>query len=415
MTNNPTTPLSPRPDPAHASFTSPVPPSRLRFADLVHLGGVGIRTRPLRAALSALGVAIGIAAMIAVVGISTSSQARLNAQLSALGTNLLTAKANAGMMGEDTTLPPNTIPKVRQVVGVDEASGTAKIEVNIYRSSLIHESATAGITTHAADLDLLSVTGTDVAFGTWLNEATATFPTVVLGADAATHLGILTPGTQVWLGGQYFTVIGILKPSVLAPELDLSALIGIPLAEALFGFTGSPTVVYERSAEELIDQVRALLPPTVNPQAPEEVAVSRPSDALVAKHAADQAFTGLLVGLGSVALLVGGIGVANTMIISVLERRREIGLRRALGATRGHIRLQFLAEALLLSTLGGVLGAILGAGATAVFASANGWPVAIPLPLFAAAIGGTLVIGAIAGLYPAARAARTPPTAALSG
>lgn len=228
-------------------------------------------------------------------------------------------------------------------------------------------------------------------------------------------LGVVSPGTQAWLGGQYFTVIGILEPSALAPELDTGAFIGIPVGKELFDYDGSPSAVYERSTEATIDQIRQLLPATVNPQAPEEVKVSRPSDALAAKYAADQAFAGLLVGLGSVALLVGGIGVANTMIISVLERRREIGLRRSLGATRAHIRRQFLAEALLLSGLGGVLGAGIGVGVTAIIATLNDWPLAISPEILAVGILATLVIGAIAGLYPAVRAARTPPTSALSG
>ncbi|QYM77398.1 ABC transporter permease [Leucobacter luti] len=388
--------------------------SRLRFSDIVHLGGSGLRTRPLRAVLSALGIAIGIGAMIAVVGISTSSQAQLNAQLDALGTNLLTAEANTSMFGDETQLPPSTIPKARQMDGAESASGTAKLNVNVYRSELVNESETGGISVLATDLDLLDVTATEMDTGSWLNSSTAAYPAVVLGADTATSLGIHTVGSQVWLGGQYFTVVGILAASPLAPELDLAALIGLDIATSMFEFDGSPSTVYQRVDEQLVDQVRDLLPASVNPQAPEEVAVSRPSDALAAKFAADQAFTGLLVGLGSIALLVGGIGVANTMIISVLERRREIGLRRALGATRAHIRRQFLSEALLLSALGGVMGSVLGALVVAVVGALNGWPFSVPPGLFGAAIGSTLGIGAVAGLYPAARAARTPPTAALS-
>jgi len=390
--------------------------SRLLGRDVVRLGTTGLRTRPARAILSALGIAIGIAAMIAVVGISTSSQARLNEQLARLGTNLLTAKAADGLLGEKSDLPTDTIARVGQVDGVESVSGTGTIPgQSVYRSNLVSPEATGGLTVKAADLGLLTVTGAVIRAGVWLNEATAEYPAVVLGSKAAERLGIVSPGSQVWLGGQYFTVVGILEPVALAPELDESALIGIPIAESAFGFSGSPTIVYERSSDALVNDVRALLPATINPPAPDQVSVSRPSDALTAKNAADQAFTGLLVGLGSVALLVGGIGVANTMIISVLERRREIGLRRALGATRGHIRTQFLAEALILSALGGVLGAVLGAAVTATFAFANGWPVSLPPVVVVVGIGATLMIGGMAGLYPALRAARTPPTAALSG
>jgi putative ABC transport system permease protein len=266
-----------------------------------------------------------------------------------------------------------------------------------------------------ASPEVLDVVGGALALGEWLNPATASHPTVVLGGATAQRLGIATIGSLVWLGDHQFTVIGILDPVLLAPELDRSALIGAAVATELFGFDGSPTTVYERSADELVSEVRALLPPTVNPVEPGEVEVSRPSDALAAKAATDQAFTGLLLGLGSVALLVGGIGVANTMIISVLERRREIGLRRALGATRGHIRAQFFTEALLLSALGGLAGAGIGTGVTMAVAAANNWLASVPPLVLLAGVGATVVIGAVVGLYPAIRASRTPPTTALGG
>jgi putative ABC transport system permease protein len=219
----------------------------------------------------------------------------------------------------------------------------------------------------------------------------------------------------VWIDGRWFTVVGVLGPAPLAPEVERSALVGWDAARTYLGFDGHPTTVYERSTPESVHDVRSRLARTVNPENPEEVEVSRPSDALAARAAADEAFAGTLLGLGAVALLVGGVGVANTMVISVLERRREIGLRRALGATRGHVRVQFLTESLLLSALGGTAGAVLGALVTSGYALAQGLPIALRWWVFAGALAATLLVGAAAGLYPAARAARVSPTVALSG
>jgi putative ABC transport system permease protein len=390
--------------------------SRLLRSDVYRLGASGLRSRPTRVVLSALGIAIGIAAMIAVVGISTSSRAELNAQLASLGTNLLTVRPGTSLTGQDTTLPAGSTGKVGLIRGVSTAGAVATLaDVKVYRSRLIDPGKSGGIEVQAADLDLLGLLDGTLRQGAWLTKATANYPTAVLGAIAADRLGIVSPGSQIWLGDTQVTVIGILDALPLAPELDASALIGEAFATAWFGWDGKPTTIFERSADAEVESVRKLLPRTVNPENPENVSVSRPSDALAAKNAADLAFTGLLVGLGSVALLVGGIGIANTMVISVLERRKEIGLRRALGATRAHIRTQFLTEALLLSALGGVVGAVLGFAVIAVFAGTNGWPISVPPVVFAAGLGATMLIGAVAGLYPAIRASKTPPTAALNG
>ena len=388
--------------------------SHLRPADVLRLAGTGLRARPMRAFLSALGIAIGIAAMIAVVGVSTSSRAQLTAQLESLGTNMLTLTPGSDLTGTEVKFPTDAVGRVNKIDGVQQSSSTSLVKASVYRNSLSDKAATGGISALVAEPGLLDVVAGEVDKGDWLNPATSSYPSTVLGAAAARRLGVVEPGTQVWLGGTSFTVVGILKPSVLAPELDNAALIGAPVAERLFGYAGNPTTIYERSADEAVERVRGLLGPTISPQAPGAVKISRPSDALAAKNAADQAFTSLLTGVGSIALIVGGIGVANTMIISVLERRREIGLRRALGAMRSHILIQFLAEALLLAGLGGALGCVIGVGVTAGVAAANGWPFSLPALIILAGLGVTVLIGAVAGLYPAVRAARTPPTAALN-
>ncbi|MEV1178616.1 ABC transporter permease [Nonomuraea sp. NPDC049784] len=389
-------------------------PGRLSPGDVLRVGAAGLRARPTRVILSALGIAIGIATMIAVIGISSSSREQLLRQLDKLGTNLLTVAPGQTMFGENAKLPTTALAMVQRIRPVRTAAATGAVEATIRRNNHIPDAVTGGIAVQAASTDLLTTLEGAVAKGTWLNDATARQPTVVLGAKAAERLGLTRTGVQVWMGGRWFTVIGILGPMPLAPEIERSALVGFPAAQELLGFDGYATTIYERSSDESVESVREVLARTVNPENPEEVAVSRPSDALAAKAAAAGAFTNLLLGLGAVALLVGGVGVANTMVISVLERRKEIGLRRSLGATRGQVRIQFLSESLLLSALGGVVGSMLGALATTGYALSRNWPPVVPPWALGGAIGATLLIGTLAGLYPAMRAARLSPTVALA-
>jgi putative ABC transport system permease protein len=392
--------------------------SKLSPRDTVRVAASGLRARPLRAVLAALGIAVGIAAMVAVVGISASSRARIDQQLEALGTNLLTVEPGQTLRaGATAILPPESVDMVARIGPVTSVSGVGAVDdAFVYRNDHIDVARTNGITTLAAHPDLLDTVSGEVASGRWLDDALADFPTVVLGATTAERLGISqTDGSvAVRLGDEWFTVVGILAPTPLAPELDTSALVGSPIAEELFDYDGTPTRLYERSPESQVDDVRAVLPATVNPENPEEVTVSRPSDALAAQAAADETLITLLLALGGVALFVGGIGVANTMVIAVLERRSEIGLRRALGATRGHVRIQFLGESVLLAGLGGIGGALLGGLVTAVFAASRDWPFALPTWVLALAAGSTAIVGAIAGAYPATRAARMSPTTALA-
>jgi putative ABC transport system permease protein len=367
--------------------------------------------------LSALGIAIGIAAMIAVVGISSSSRVELDRKLAALGTNLLTVAPGNTLLGKNATLPTESVSMISRIGPVNQVAATGKVpDANVYRSDRIPTGQTGGISVQAANADLPRTVGTTLANGTWLNAATARYPATVLGSATARRLGIPTAGEniQVYLGGTWFTVIGILNPVPLAPELDSAALIGWPAAQSYLNFDGHPTTVYTRTADTAVEAVRAVLGATANPQAPYEVKVSRPSDALAARQATNRTFTGLLLGLGAVALLVGGVGVANTMVISVLERRAEIGLRRSLGATRGQIRLQFLAESLLLSALGGIGGVVIGITVTTLYATTQSWPAVVPAWATTGGVAATLLIGAIAGLYPAIRAARLAPTEALA-
>ncbi|MBM2618674.1 ABC transporter permease [Actinoplanes sp. LDG1-06] len=383
-------------------------PARLRASDLLRLGGYGLQSRPLRAVLSALGIAIGIAAMTAVVGISSSSRADLDRELAALGTNLLTVTPGQTMFGDEATLPDSSVTMIKRIGPVQSATATGLVpSTPVYRTDKIPPGETGGLSVLAATPDLLGTVGGELARGSWLN---AKYPTVVLGATAARRLGNVP---TVWINGRWWTVTGVLKPVPLAPELDQSVLVGWDSAAAYLGFDGHPTTVYTRSADAFVEAVRRVLAPTANPSSPDEVKVSKPSEALAARRATNDTFTALMLGLGAVALLVGGIGVANTMVISVLERRAEIGLRRSLGATRGQIRTQFVTESLLLSLLGGAAGVLLGYLVTGLYAVTQHWPTVVPAWVLLGGVGATLVIGAVAGLYPAIRAARLAPTEAL--
>jgi putative ABC transport system permease protein len=390
-------------------------PGKLRPSDLARIASVGMRTRRLRASLSALGIAIGVAAIVAVLGLSASSQAGLLAEIDRLGTNLLTVTTGQSFFGDVAELPLAAPAMIARIGPVLEVSETGSTSAAVYRSPLIPSVNTNALSVQAASLRLLPTVGATVATGRYLNAATAREPVAVLGAVAAQRLGIdrIFPGERIWLGGQWFYVAGILTPAGLAPEIDTSVLVGFAAAARYLGFDGHATTVYVRAETSQVEAVQSVLAATANPQAPNEVNVSQPSATLVARAAAQGALNGLFLGLGAVSLLVGAVGVANIMVISVLERRSEIGLRRALGATKGHIRTQFLAEAVLLSLVGGLAGVAAGSLATAVYATTKHWAVVVPAVAWAGGFGAALAIGAIAGLLPALRAARLAPTDAL--
>jgi putative ABC transport system permease protein len=389
--------------------------SRLSRRDLLRVGSLGLRSRRVRALLSALGISIGIAAIVGVLGISQSSKSGLLNELGRLG-NLLTVQAGSTAFGQATELPTTSEGMVSRIGPVTNVTQIGAVSnTYVYRNSFVPAIDTNGIALTATDAALPPTLGATLAHGTFLNAATARYPAVVLGAEAASLLGInnLAHPTQIWIGGHWFTVVGILKSVPLVTQMDSMAFIGFPMAEQYFGFDGHPTGLYLRSVPNQVNPVASVLPATVNPADPSTVSVNFPADILKAEVAAKGAYNGLLLGLGAVALLVGGVGIANVMVISVLERRSEIGLRRALGASRRHVAEQFLAEAVLLSILGGLAGTVIGAAATAIYALTQGWSVQIPALALYGGIGAALAIGAIAGLYPSMRAARLSPTEAL--
>jgi ABC-type antimicrobial peptide transport system permease subunit len=387
--------------------------TRARTSELARDAAAELFARKTRTILAALGIGIGVASLVAVVGVSSSSKASALAELDKLGTNLLVAKPGQTFDGKTARLPESSPQRVRRVGPVLSAATTSTTEATVRRNDRIPVGESGGIVVASASTDLADLLGTGLSGGRFLNANNSRFPAVVLGSVASERLGITKPGTRVWLADQWFTVVGVLNPSKLAPEIDRSALIGIDAAKNLLHERVNPTEIYIRSDPDQVTAVREILAATINPETPSEVNVSRPSDALAARGVIDKTLSKLLLGLGAISLLVGGIGITNTMLVTVLQRQGEIGLRRAIGAPKGQIRTQFLIESALLSTLGGIGGIGLGALSVFVMTLVQSWPFTFSFPVAAGGIAAAAILGLFAGYVPARRAANLPPTVAL--
>ncbi|HWC87344.1 MAG TPA: ABC transporter permease, partial [Solirubrobacteraceae bacterium] len=319
-------------------------------------------------------------------------------------------------LGNNEVLPATSIPMIHHMLNVEGDAAVYQVSnANVYRNPLVPTAQTGGLGVDAAGDNLPKVMGAKMTSGHFLDSVSDRFPEAVLGSQAASVLQISRVGghVMVYLGNTWFTVVGIMSSATLDTTLDSDVFISLPVAERMFAVQPNPSEIYVRADQNHVPRVSSLLAATADPQQPDGVQVSRPSDELEARAAAKGQFTALLAGLGAVALLVGAIGIANIMVISVLERRGEIGLRRALGATRRHISSQFLAESALLAALGGICGLLFGAIATWVYSIGQNEPWVVPAYALIAAPAAGFAIGAIAGLYPAAKAARLSPTEAL--
>ena len=389
---------------------------RLSPADQVRTALVGPRSRPLRTALSALGVAVGIAALTAITGIAASNQAQLLAELDDLGANLVSVQPGIGPGDEFVPLPETAPGMLARVDGVEEVGVLRNVPegIGVYRNDLIPAGQGNGLSAFAADPAFLSAVEGRVTVGTWFDEGTRGLPVTVLGASAAARLGITETGVRVWIGGQWYAVIGILASDGLADQLDDAAFLGDEWAAAHVSEPDDDTIasVFVRLAPGMVEAVRDVLALAANPTSP-YVFVTQPSDLLDARETTDDSLSGLAVGLAAIALLVGGIGIANTMVVAVLERRGEIGLRRALGARPGQIAAQFVGEAIVLALIGGIAGAVLGSIGVLVYAGVQGQQPVLPIAVLAGGPVIAIIVGVIAGLYPAMSASRLSPTIAL--
>ena len=388
---------------------------RLKIKDLFFVALYGVRARRGRAALTSIGIGIGIAAIVAVTGISASGRADLLATLESLGTNLIKASPQAGFFGTQPKLPDGVVGMVERIGPVEEVTSTTQTDLIVRRSDFISEFEGGGISTIVTSPELLQVVGGNLIEGRFIQDGLSNIPVTVLGSVTASRLGIntLETPTKILIGNEWFGVVGILDELKIHPDLDRSVFIGYGVAKTLFDIDKEPTTIYVRANPTYIEDVVEVIAPSMNPENPDQVQVSRPSDALEAQEAADAAFTNLLLGLGSVALLVGGVAIANVMVMSVLERRMEIGVRRSIGATRKEIRYQFLLESIVLSGIGGLVGVVLGTGVTLGYTNYTDIVFSIPVSQVLGAILLALLIGAISGVYPAIKASKIQPAEAV--
>ena len=389
--------------------------NKLRTRDLFFVAVYGVKARKGRAALTSIGIGIGIAAIVAVSGIAASGSADLLSTLESLGTNLVKASPQAGFFGTQEELPKGVIGMVERIGPVEEVTSTTQTDLLVRRSNFISEFEGGGISTIVTSSELLNVIGGKLSEGRFITDGLSDLPVTVLGSVTAKRLGItnLSKPTKILIDDEWFGVIGIVEELKIHPDLDRSVFIGYGAAKKLFDINEEPTTIYLRANPTFIEDVVEVIAPSMNPENPDQVEVSRPSDALEAQQAVEASFTNLLLGLGSVALLVGGVAIANVMVMSVLERRMEIGVRRSIGATRREIRYQFLLESIVLSGIGGLVGVMLGSLITLAYTNYTNIVFSIPVWQILGAVVLALLIGAISGVYPAIKASKIQPAEAV--
>ncbi|KAA8820560.1 ABC transporter permease [Bifidobacterium rousetti] len=395
-------------------------PPTTRFANLMHTAWIGATGRISRTVLAALGIALGVAAYVALSGIAASNQAALLARLDALGANLQVVSPGRDAAQQPVPLPayaPETIARQPQVeqVGVFD---TAPENVRIFKNEFVPKSNGNALTLTVMRPGALDAVGATIAQGHGIDENNQHLPVAILGSEAAYRLGVTTVGDRILIDDAWYGVVGILAPAPQAQNLDPSVIIGSTQAKASHPdqaeTIGQISAIYVRTKPGDAETLRRMLAHAAN-LAGANVSVNASADLSEARNTTDDSLNTLGLMIGAIALAVGGMSIANMMIVTVMERRGEIGLRRALGATPGAIRMQFVTEAAMLSAFGGLAGITLGAGTAFGFAIWAGQPAVLEWGTLPAAWGAAVLVGALAGIYPASRAARLTPTAALRG
>ena len=385
-----------------------------RFRDLVGVAWTGLTARKVRTLLIMLGPIVGVAAMVGAVGLTESAKGDLKAKLGKLGTNLIIAQAGGTFGSQNPTFPADAVQRAKALSTVTSAAATTNlssvIAVPTEGSSDFYQSFPVPV--RAADTDLPSVLAVPMVDGRWLNSSDSKLHTVsaVLGAGIAKQYAYLRGESRtIRLNDTNFGVVGVLAPVALDPDLDNAVFITQWAAKHYFATDGKPNQLYIRSTNGTTQATADAIPTAINLGGPEQVSTKVPSDVLQAASQADKTLQQTALFAGLLALAVGGLGIANVMSISVIQRSSEIGIRRVVGHSRSKIGSQFLLESLFVGVLGGILGAALGIGIVYLVSAFANWVVVInyhKIPIWMTL---ALIVSVGAGLYPSIKAARLEP------
>ena len=385
------------------------------FREILGVAISGLTARKIRTLLIMLGPVLGAAGIVAAVGLNESAKGDVRQTLERLGTNLIVASADGTFSGgEAPTLPEDAVDRALNVSTVDRVAGVTEIgSLTVLPSQGGRDFfRTIPVPALSSDQNLLEVLDAKMLYGRFINGADEDnyFRSAVIGQDLAGDYQYL-PGEvrTIDVNGEIYGVVGVLENVDLVPKLDTAVIIPKSAAEEDFDIEQKPTTLYVRSTEGTVDSTANALPVAINLGGNEGVTVAVPSDLLEAQGAVDTTLRNILFLMGGLALLVGGVGIANVMSISVIQRSGEIGIRRALGHTKVTIAMQFVLEALFVGVLGGLAGVLAGVGVIYLVSAVLGWIATLNIPLFLVAGGMALIVSVVAGLYPAWKAARLEP------
>ena len=374
----------------------------------------GLRARKARTLLIMLGPVIGVAAMVGAVGLTESAKGALQQQLARLGTNLIIAQAGGTFGSQNPTFPSDVVHRVEALATVESAAATTNLSGVVTEPIAGNNSYYQAfpVPVRAAGLALPAVLNVPLLDGRWLDTADVDLhlPAAVIGAGVAKEYGYLPGETRtIRLNDTNFGVVGVLGQVPLDPSLDDAVFVTQWAAQNLLGSSGDPNQLYIRARPGTTQETADAVPTAVSLGGPDETSTQVPSDVLQAAAQANKTLQQVALFAGLLALTVGGLGIANVMSISVIQRSSEIGIRRAVGHTQAKIGAQFLLESIFVGVLGGFVGALVGVAVIYLVSAFAGWVVVIAYSRIPLWMGLALLVSVLAGLYPSIKAARLEP------